>query len=104
MTLGMVRNNKLPGIIMGSVLLLYNRVAIITCINKHKYICDSCIIKLIDHMEIGLKENKITESLYYASYISLLKLRAPGFISKYIFVSIISSVKVRLEKGISLSI
>jgi hypothetical protein len=30
---------------MGSVLLLYNGVAIM-CINKHKYIRDSCINKL----------------------------------------------------------
>ena len=67
--LGMVRNNKLSGIIIGSVLLLYNRVAIIMCINKHKYIRDSCITKLTDHLEIGLKQNKTTESMYYASYI-----------------------------------
>jgi hypothetical protein len=40
---------------MGSVLLLYNGVAIIMCINKHKYIRDSCINKLTDHLEIGPK-------------------------------------------------
>jgi hypothetical protein len=78
-TLGMVRNNKLPGIIMGSVLLLYNRVAIIMCINKHKYIRDSYITKLTDRLEISPKQNKTTESICYTSYISLLKLRALGF-------------------------
>jgi hypothetical protein len=40
---------------MGSVLLLYNRVAIIMYINKHKYIRDSYINKLTDHLEISLK-------------------------------------------------
>jgi hypothetical protein len=66
----MEKNNKFYVIIIGSVLLLYNGVAIIMCTNKRKYICDFYIIKLTKHLEIGLKGTKTTESIYYALYIS----------------------------------
>ena len=100
----MEKNNKFYVIIIGSVLLLYNKVAIITCINKHKYIRDSYIIKLTDYLKIGLKKNKI-KSIYYVLYISLSKLKVLEFAFKYVFASIISSfIKVRLKKGISLFI
>jgi hypothetical protein len=105
-TVGMLWNNKLSIIIIGSVILLYNWVAIFTCINKHKYIYNSCINKLPDYIEIGPKQNKTTKSIYYTLYISLSKLRAPRFASHQAFnLATSSTIKVKLGiLSISLSI